>query len=234
MGNDNSPMLPQKRLHSTITALVLDQPTKSDYQKTVFRLKKHADKFHAIAHSQELKELKLVLDTWKILPDGNLGLQFNCDPSQNTTISLTDLHDMLEQQGAHLKPNQKKSILDTIMNNSTIYKPDNPTLTFTRLQWIRLKLALAGAEIKAYHPGTLMVVAWTRDAEALKNHSNLPHFIDTVHDLVQSYRGLAHDMDRTKEFAYKSRTQHPDYTTDLEKTGRYAKFLGKDHLLIQP
>lgn len=231
IGDSDCPMQPQVRLHSTISSLILDKQNYETYTLNNQSLKQNSSKIKEVLSSEKLRNLNLVFETWKILPDGNLGLQFSCDPEQNIQIKHNDLKEMIEKKGKHLTLEQKNYIYNSLTNYPNVYDPNKNIFTLTRLQSIRLDLALAGAEIKSFIPGTFMVIAWTKDATALKNHVNAIKFFEKINNLASKNLGLDYIPDNIKEFAYNERTLHPNMTVDFKKKGNNTDNLSKTNLV---
>lgn len=231
IGESDCPMEPQVRLHSTISTLILDKQTYDDYNLNTQNLKQNSPKIKEILSSEKLRNLNLVLESWKMLPDGNLGLQFACDPNQNIQIGHKTFKKIINKKGTTLNLEQKRRIYKSLINYPNAYDPKKNILTLTRLQSIRLNLALAGAEVKSFHPGTLMVIAWTKDANSLKNNQNANIFMKKIDNLVSKNIGLKYIPDNIKEFAYNERTLHPNMTVDFEKKGKNAIHLSKSNLV---
>lgn len=232
-GGEDSPMLPQLLLHSTITSLILDKPNYQEYYSVVNDLTKKSKQITEVFNSKDLKELELVLYNWKMCPDGNLGIEFKCNPKQDVRLTSKEFLNVVKHDRASLDLEQKKRIMESLLSQPKVYDKKNYIINLTRLQWIRLNLALAGAQVKTFYPGTFMVVGWTKDADKLRNHQNLNEFMTRIDSLVKNQIGTSYRLDSVKEFAYIERTLNPDFTVDTGKTGKFTDNLSKSNLIIE-
>lgn len=227
MGTNGEPMVPQKRIHATLSSVILDKENIDKYTDTFKSLERNSQNIKELLNSNEFKKISLILNSWKFCDDGNLGLQFDTDTRQNKTITKKEFVSLFNNPRITLSLEDKKTLFKKIIEFPDVYDKKNNTLTFTSLQWAKLKLALEGAEIKAFHKGTLLCIGWVKNLDKLKNHENLVKFIDTVNNKISPYIGYSHEIDNLVEIAYKERTLNSDVSIsnqDFKQKTRDKRF----------
>lgn len=234
MGVEGAPMERQEALHATISSVILDKPNEDDVARCFGSLRQSAARFGKLLSSDVFRDIKLELTELKFLPDGNMGFQFHCDKTQDVALSVEALLAMVEKKRKNLSEESIKALMKKLDNpKNGILCKDGQSYTFSRLQFLRLKVALLGGEVKAWYPGTLMVIGWVRDAKTLKHREGLKRFLERASRVTNDFilKSPVHALSNIYENLSEARTLDKRFGVSLRHKGELVKLMRVEWLL---